>query len=100
MTRSRLQNASQSPFAAVNASGQEPNTVAESLGRDGTPQGEFEMKRQPRILAGTALGLLMASAPLGAYPLQGSAAFGTLQRTATPLILAQSNCESAEACAQ
>ena len=27
------------------------------------------MKRQPRILAGTALGLLMASAPLGAVPL-------------------------------
>ncbi|RUM96983.1 OmpA family protein [Pseudaminobacter arsenicus] len=28
------------------------------------------MKRQPRILAGTALGLLMASAPLSALPLQ------------------------------
>jgi outer membrane protein OmpA-like peptidoglycan-associated protein len=61
------------------------------------------MKRQPRILAGTAIGLLMASAPLGAYPLQGSAAFGPLQHTTTPLILAQSNCaegQSAEACAQ
>ncbi|WP_435528670.1 OmpA family protein [Mesorhizobium robiniae] len=61
------------------------------------------MKRQPRILAGTALGLLMASAPLGAFPLQGSAAFGPPQRTVTPLILAQSNCpegESAEGCAQ
>ncbi|UVC17870.1 OmpA family protein [Mesorhizobium onobrychidis] len=61
------------------------------------------MKRQPRILAGTALGLLMASAPLGAFPLQGGAAFGPLQRTATPLILAQSNCpegESAEGCAE
>ncbi|MER8436238.1 OmpA family protein [Mesorhizobium sp. M1393] len=61
------------------------------------------MKRQPRILAGTALGLLMASAPLGAFPLQGGAAFGPPQRTATPLILAQSNCpegESAEGCAQ
>ncbi|RWK62887.1 OmpA family protein [Mesorhizobium sp.] len=61
------------------------------------------MKRQPRILAGTALGLLMASAPLGAFPLQGSAAFEPLQRTATPLILAQSNCpegESAEGCPQ
>ncbi|WP_192182865.1 OmpA family protein [Mesorhizobium amorphae] len=60
------------------------------------------MKRQPRILAGTAIGLLMASAPLGAYPLQDSAAFGTLQHTA-PLILAQAACaegESAEACAQ
>jgi len=61
------------------------------------------MKRQPRILAGTALGLLMASAPLGAFPLQGSAAFGPMQRSATPLILAQAACaegESAEACAQ
>ncbi|MBZ9676154.1 OmpA family protein [Mesorhizobium sp. ES1-1] len=47
------------------------------------------MKRQPRILAGTALGLLMASAPLGAFPLQGSAAFGPMQGSATPLILAQ-----------
>ncbi|TGV40490.1 flagellar motor protein MotB [Mesorhizobium sp. M00.F.Ca.ET.186.01.1.1] len=47
------------------------------------------MKRQPRILAGTALGLLMASAPLGASPLQGSAAFGSIERDATPLILAQ-----------
>jgi outer membrane protein OmpA-like peptidoglycan-associated protein len=47
------------------------------------------MKRQPWILAGTALGLLMASAPLGAYPLQGSAAFGPMQGSGTPLILAQ-----------
>ncbi|MGX5828199.1 OmpA family protein [Mesorhizobium sp. 43Arga] len=47
------------------------------------------MKRQPRILAGTALGLLMASAPLGAYPLQGSAAFSPTQGGGTPLILAQ-----------
>ncbi|RWE28218.1 MAG: flagellar motor protein MotB, partial [Mesorhizobium sp.] len=45
------------------------------------------MKRQPRILAGTALGLLMASAPLGASPLQGTAAFGPMQRSATPLII-------------
>ncbi|TIL35047.1 OmpA family protein [Mesorhizobium sp.] len=60
------------------------------------------MKRQPRILAGTALGLLMASAPLGAFPLQGSAAFDPPQNTATPLIPVQSNCpegESAEGCA-
>ncbi|AID31829.2 OmpA family protein [Mesorhizobium jarvisii] len=47
------------------------------------------MKRQPRILAGTALGLLMASAPLGAFPLQGSAAFDPTQGGGTPLILAQ-----------
>ncbi|UDL88936.1 OmpA family protein [Mesorhizobium sp. PAMC28654] len=61
------------------------------------------MKRQPRILAGTALGLLMASAPLGAFPLQGSAGFGPSQGTTMPLLLAQSNCaegESAEACAK
>ncbi|QND63156.1 OmpA family protein [Mesorhizobium loti] len=61
------------------------------------------MKRQPRILAGTALGLLMASAPLGAFPLQGGAAFGPAQRTSAPFILAQAACaegESAEACAQ
>jgi outer membrane protein OmpA-like peptidoglycan-associated protein len=61
------------------------------------------MKRQPRILAGTALGLLMMSAPLGAFPLQGAAAFEPSPRNATPLILAQSNCaegQSAEACAQ
>ncbi|TIL46881.1 OmpA family protein [Mesorhizobium sp.] len=60
------------------------------------------MKRQPRILAGTALGLLMASAPLGAFPLQGSAAFDPPQSTATPLIPVQSNCpegETAEGCA-
>ncbi|BCG78955.1 OmpA family protein [Mesorhizobium sp. 113-3-3] len=47
------------------------------------------MKRQPWILAGTALGLLMASAPLGAFPLQGGAAFGPMQGGGTPLILAQ-----------
>ena len=47
------------------------------------------MKRQPRVLAGTALGLLMASAPLGASPLQGNAVFGPLQHTAAPLILVQ-----------
>ncbi|UCI09474.1 OmpA family protein [Mesorhizobium sp. B1-1-8] len=61
------------------------------------------MKRQPRILAGTAIGLLMASAPLGAYPLQGSAAFGPSHGAAVPMILAQASCaegESAEACAQ
>ncbi|RRI03126.1 flagellar motor protein MotB [Mesorhizobium tamadayense] len=57
------------------------------------------MKRQPRILAGTAIGLLMASAPLGAYPLQAD--FGTSR--GAPLILAQSSCaegQSAEECAQ
>ncbi|MER8570784.1 OmpA family protein [Mesorhizobium sp. M1338] len=61
------------------------------------------MKRQPRILAGTALGLLMASTPLGAFPLPESAAFGPTQRTSVPFNLAQAACaegESAEACAQ
>ena len=61
------------------------------------------MKRQPRILAGTALGLLMASAPLGAYPLQGAAPFDPAQRSATlrPLMI-QTDClegETAEDCA-
>ncbi|TPI64398.1 flagellar motor protein MotB [Mesorhizobium sp. B3-1-7] len=59
------------------------------------------MKRQPRILAGTAIGLLMASAPLGAYPLQGGVASGSLH--GAPLILAQAACaegQSAEECAQ
>jgi outer membrane protein OmpA-like peptidoglycan-associated protein len=59
------------------------------------------MKRQPRILAGTAIGLLMASAPLGAYPLQPSVAFGSLH--GAPIVLAQAACaegQSAEECAQ
>jgi outer membrane protein OmpA-like peptidoglycan-associated protein len=55
------------------------------------------MKRQPRILAGTAIGLLMASAPLGAYPLSGGPM--DLSRSATPLILAQADCEG-ENCEQ
>ncbi|RWE77745.1 MAG: hypothetical protein EOS63_18920, partial [Mesorhizobium sp.] len=63
----------------------EPIAADESLGRDGTPLGENDMKGQPRILAGTAIGLLMASAPLGAYPLQGGVASGSLQ--GAPLIL-------------
>ncbi|WP_365968749.1 OmpA family protein [Mesorhizobium sp.] len=43
----------------------------------------------------------MASAPLGAYPLQGNAVFGASH--GAPVILAQENCaegQSAEACAQ
>jgi outer membrane protein OmpA-like peptidoglycan-associated protein len=59
------------------------------------------MKRQTRILAGTAIGLLMASAPLGAYPLQGGVASGSLH--GAPLVLAQAACaegQSAEECAQ
>ena len=62
------------------------------------------MKRQPRILAGTALGLLMASAPLGAFPLSGRRDTDFSQRAKNaPLILAQAECaegETAEACAQ
>ena len=61
------------------------------------------MKRQPRILAGTALGLLMASAPLGAFPLSAGAKAELDQRSNTPLLLAQAECaadETAEACAE
>ena len=47
------------------------------------------MKRQPRILAGTAIGLLMASAPLGAFPLSGK----PLDSRFAPLILAQEECQ-------
>jgi len=54
------------------------------------------MKRQPRILAGTAIGLLMASAPLGAVPLPGKQIDAT-PRTA-PLILVQEECQG-ENCA-
>lgn len=54
------------------------------------------MKRQPRILAGTAIGLLMASAPLGAYPLSGKHIDPL--RSTPPLILAQAECEG-ENCA-
>jgi outer membrane protein OmpA-like peptidoglycan-associated protein len=59
------------------------------------------MKRHSGILAGTALGLLMASAPLSAAPLRGDkVAAPSLQ---AGIILAQANCaegESAEGCAQ
>ena len=91
------------PYGRLIASQTGTNRPKIGFGKDGTPQGEFSMKRQPRILAGTALGLLMASAPLGAFPLQGNAAFGPAQRTSAPFILAQAACaegESAEACAQ
>jgi outer membrane protein OmpA-like peptidoglycan-associated protein len=57
------------------------------------------MKRHPWILAGSALGLLMASAPLGAYPLQGDIA--PLRSDARPIIRIQADCpEGAEDCAQ
>ena len=61
------------------------------------------MKRQPGILAGTALGLLMASAPLGAFPLNsGSARDFSARLQHTGLTLVQTDClegETAEACA-
>jgi outer membrane protein OmpA-like peptidoglycan-associated protein len=60
------------------------------------------MKRQPRILAGSALGLLMASAPLGAYPLQGNDLQQALSG-AQPVIRIQADCPegaSAKDCAQ
>ena len=50
------------------------------------------MKRQPWFLAGTAIGLLMVSAPLGAYPLQG--VDNPRAASAAPLILAQADCEA------
>ncbi|OQM76934.1 OmpA family protein [Manganibacter manganicus] len=59
------------------------------------------MKCQPRILAGTALGLLMASTPLSAAPLHGDSVTSPILHTG--IILAQANCaegESAEACAE
>lgn len=53
------------------------------------------MKRPPRILAGTALGLLMASAPIGAYPLTGS----PMAPSATlPLIDVQAECPPGQEC--
>ncbi|MDI6027074.1 OmpA family protein [Corticibacterium sp. UT-5YL-CI-8] len=57
------------------------------------------MKRQPRILAGTALGLLMASAPLAAAPLS----FGTGQSGGQDLsgarILLVQDCPEGQECA-
>ena len=62
------------------------------------------MKRQPRILAGSALGLLMASAPLGAYPLQGIDVQQALSRSARqPVIRVAVGCPpsaSEEDCAR
>ncbi len=61
------------------------------------------MKRQPSILAGTALGLLMASAPLGAYPLQVSKPSSPTHRVGSMLpTFVQADClegETAEDCA-
>ena len=51
------------------------------------------MKRQPRILAGTAIGLLMASAPLGAFPLSGKPLDARGLAADAPLILVQEECE-------
>ncbi|WP_315924213.1 OmpA family protein [Mesorhizobium sp. SP-1A] len=55
------------------------------------------MKRQPRILAGTALGLLMASAPLGAFSFTGIAQ-AQEAIASKPMILAQTDCQG-EDCA-
>ncbi len=51
------------------------------------------MKRQPRIMAGTAIGLLMASAPLSAFPL-ASQLTNTAVRPA--FVLAQAECAEGE----
>ena len=61
------------------------------------------MKFDPRILAGTALGLLMASSPMAAFPLAGHGEVAP-RASANPVILAQADAEcaegeSAEACA-
>lgn len=50
------------------------------------------MKRQSRILAGTAIGLLMASAPLAASPMSGKLFDFTGRTAQVPLILAQAEC--------
>lgn len=61
------------------------------------------MIRQPRILAGTALGLLMASAPLGAAPLPHFPFANTASKAGhMPAIQVQSDClegETSEECA-
>lgn len=60
------------------------------------------MKLHPGILAGTALGLLMATGPLAALPLGGKAGIPSATN-GNPLILAQAECpegEPAENCAQ
>jgi outer membrane protein OmpA-like peptidoglycan-associated protein len=61
------------------------------------------MKRQSRILAGTALGLLMASAPIGAFAFSGLTPAELNKRAANDVFtLAQAACaegETAEACA-
>jgi outer membrane protein OmpA-like peptidoglycan-associated protein len=51
------------------------------------------MKRQPRILAGTAIGLLMASAPLGASSLSGGPFDFAVRTTQAPFVLVQAECE-------
>ncbi|GLR41176.1 hypothetical protein GCM10007880_16920 [Mesorhizobium amorphae] len=59
------------------------------------------MKYKRQIISGTALGLLMASSPLGAVPLHSNGVVDPSMQ-ATALILAQAVCqegESAEACA-
>ena len=49
------------------------------------------MKHKRQVIAGTALGLLMASAPLAAYPLQG-AGLDAAHQPRSAVILAQADC--------
>lgn len=53
------------------------------------------MKHKRHVIAGTALGLLMASAPLGAYPLQGGGLDASHQRRSA-VILAQADCQEGD----
>ena len=57
------------------------------------------MKRQSQILAGSAIALLMASAPLSALPLDRVASPVTETTGSLPLLRAQTDCPEGETCA-
>ncbi|MBN9243221.1 MAG: OmpA family protein [Mesorhizobium sp.] len=57
------------------------------------------MKRQPRILTGSAIALLMASAPLGAMPLNMPANVAADTAGRLPLVRVQADCPEGETCA-
>ncbi len=57
------------------------------------------MKRQPRILTGSAIALLMASAPLGAMPLDVPAHVAADTAGRLPLVHVQADCPEGETCA-
>ncbi|MER2633167.1 MAG: hypothetical protein ABTQ30_04795, partial [Rhizobiaceae bacterium] len=72
------------------------------LGWDAEDRSIIAMIRHPRILAGprivagTALSLLMASAPLGAYPLTGSTT--AAPHGGLPLVKVQEDCPEGQEC--